>query len=488
MFVMSAISFYTSRVVLQTLGVSDYGVYNVMGGVIGMLGYVNSLLTGGTARFLTIGLGEGDMAKLKNTFSTTITLTVVSAAIVLILGETIGLWFMNTELNIPHERMGAANWVYQCALLSTCLAIMQSPFTASIVSHERMSVYAYMSMLDGVLKLLIVYFLIVFDYDKLKLYAVLMLATHVIDIVLYRIYCYRNFEECSVGLSFDPQLFRRMFSYSGWNMVGAFAGILANYGVNIITNTFFGTLVNAARGVTTQVLGIVNQFYSNFQMASNPQITKYYAQNKYEELANLAINTSKYSAYLLLCIIIPLGVNIEGLLRLWLHEVPEYTTIFIRCSMIYSLVIATKSPLGTAIHATGRMKAPNLSTALINMCVFPLSYLAFKMGAHPAWAYIIHSTTSFICMGVDLFITKRYINFPVWKFLSKSVVWVVIMTFACLIIPVTALYFIGNETFLATFASGFIAAVSTSAIIFFIGIPKAMQNQVLIKLKLKRNE
>lgn len=220
-----AIGLYTSRIVLKTLGVSDYGVYNVTGGLITLLAYVNTILAGGTSRFLTIALGQKDLAKLKLTFSTTVTLSLVSSVIVLVLGETVGLWFVNTHLNIDSSRMEAANWVYQCALLSATLTITQMPFSASLISHERMNVYAYMSILDVIMKLLIVYVLLFFNVDKLKLYATLMLCVNFLNILIYRWYCIKRFEECSMQFGFDKNLFKNMFAYSSWNMIGSLSTI-----------------------------------------------------------------------------------------------------------------------------------------------------------------------------------------------------------------------------------------------------------------------
>lgn len=265
-----AIGLYTSRIVLKTLGVSDYGVYNVTGGLITLLAYVNTILAGGTSRFLTIALGQKDLAKLKLTFSTTVTLSLVSSVIVLVLGETVGLWFVNTHLNIDSSRMEAANWVYQCALLSATLTITQMPFSASLISHERMNVYAYMSILDVIMKLLIVYVLLFFNVDKLKLYATLMLCVNFLNILIYRWYCIKRFEECSMQFGFDKNLFKNMFAYSSWNMIGSLSTLLIDQGINILINMFYGTIVNAARGIAMQVNNIVRQMYSSFQMPCRP--------------------------------------------------------------------------------------------------------------------------------------------------------------------------------------------------------------------------
>lgn len=476
MVVMMLVSLYTSRIVLDALGVSDYGIYNVMGGIIGMLGYANSLLAGGISRFLTIGLGEGNDNKLRSIFSTTLSITLISSSLVLVLGETIGLWFLNNEMNIPADRMLAANWVYQCALISSCMTIIQSPYAASIISHEKMNVYAYMSLFDAIIKLLIVYLLVIFCYDKLITYAILLLLANILNIVIYRVYCIRQFHECSSQkLSLDKTFFKEMLSYNSWNMVGGLAGVLANHGINIIVNIFFGTVVNAARGIANQVQTLFNTLYGNFQMAANPQLIKYYAQKDMHGMHNLAINTSRYCGYLLLCAVVPAAVNIDGLLGIWLKEVPPYTADFSICCMIYSLSMAIDAPLGNSIHAVGKMKWPNLSTALVNMCVFPMTYIAFSFGGHPAWGYILHICSVLICTGIDLFMVKRFINFPVTRFINNAIlpVWGILLL--TLVIPIIVRSYIGNDSILATIVSFLIALMTTITIIFFVGLPVEMK-------------
>ena len=484
MVVMILVSLYTSRIVLESLGVSDYGIYNVVGGVIGMLGYANSLLAGGISRFLTIGLGEGDINKLKSTFSTTLSISFISSALVLFLGETVGLWFVNTQMNIPAERMVAANWVYQCALTSSCLAIIQSPYTASVISHERMNVYAYMSLFDAMIKLLIVYLLVMFSYDKLITYTILLLFANILNIIIYRIYCLRQFHECrSLKLTLDKSLFKEMFSYNSWNMVGGLAGVLANHGINIIVNIFFGTVVNAARGIANQVQTLFNTLYGNFQMAANPQLIKYYAQKDMHGMHNLAINTSRYCGYLLLCAVVPTAVNIDGLLAIWLKEVPPYTADFSICCMIYSLSMAIDAPLGNSIHAVGRMKWPNLSTALVNMCVFPMTYIAFAFGGHPAWGYILHICSVLICTGIDLFMVKQFINFPVMRFVNSAILPVWGMLLLTLVIPIISRYYIGNGSLLATTCCCSISLVATLLTIFFLGLTSYMRVKLVKKAR-----
>lgn len=477
------VTLYTSRVILNALGVSDYGVYNVMGGVIGMLGYVNTLLAGGTSRFLTIELGKGDINKLIKTFSTTQTLCIISAGIIIFLGETIGLWFVNTHLNIDPGRMNAANWVYQCALLSSALTIIQTPFTASIISHEKMSIYAYMSIFDALIKLSIAFALTIYNHDKLKLYALLMLVANIVNIVIYRIYCIKNFKECTISLSIDKTIFPKLFSYSSWNTIGALAGVLINYGTNILLNIFFGTIINAARGIAQQVNSVIQQFYSNFQLASRPQIMKYYAQNDLQNMFNLIRNNSKYSAFLLICFIIPIGVNIDGILLLWLGQIPEYTAIFVKLALIQTLLSAIDAPIGMGLHSVGRMKLPNLSSACLNILAFPLTYIAFKAGGSPTWGYIIMIIILPLVLIIDLSILKHYTGFNIKIFIIKVIIPILFAILLGITLSLLIKYLLPeNHIWYITLINCTLSFIMTAIAIFFIWIPRNLKKIILNKV------
>lgn len=483
MAVVMLVSLYTSRKVLEILGVSDYGIYDVMGGVIGMLGYANTLIAGGISRFLTIALGEGDLAGLKKLFSTTLFMSILSAFLIFILGETIGLWFVNTQLNIPYGREGAAIWVYQCALVSSCLTIIQSPYTASVISHEKMSIYAYMSILDSSVKLLIVYLLIISGYDKLKTYGFLLFMANLLNVIIYRQYCVKKFDECTSRIGFSKDIFKRILGYNSWNMIGGFAGILTNYGVNIIINIFFGTTVNAARGIATQVSTIVRSLYGNFQMAANPQIYKYYAQQNFQEMFKLVINTSKYCTYLLLCIVIPVCINASGILNIWLHEVPPFSTVFVQLSMIYILVCSIDAPIGISIHAVGRMKVPNLSTALVNLCVFPMTWLAFKLGGQPQYGYVFMIFSMIVCLMIDLYIVKSYIDFPVTTFLKKCLLPITIISISCTLISYIIKECVPEIPIWGVLLSSSLSVVFIFIFIFFFGLSQDVRKMIMSKVK-----
>lgn len=483
MMVTVLVGLYTSRVILKTLGVSDFGVYNVMGGIIGMLGYVNTLLAGGTSRFLTIGLGKNDMPRLKMIFTTSFTLCVSSALLIIFLGETIGLWFVNTHLNIDPARMGAANWVYQCALLSAALMVIQTIFTASIISHEKMSIYAYMSILDVVFKLGIVFMLLWFDFDKLKLYALLMFFVNAIVFTVYYLYCRFNFEEIKLRLSLNRELFKEMFSYSSWNMIGGFSGVLNNYGINILLNIFFGTVVNASRGVALQVNNLVQQFYSNFQMASQPQIMKYYAQGKIADMSHLIINNSKYCSMILLCPIVPIFIYVKQLLQIWLGTVPEYCPSFVRITLIYTFLCSIDAPVGMGIHAVGKMKLPNCTTAIMNLLIFPIVYIVIKLGGNPVVSYSFTVIALPINLCIDLLIMRSYTGFPISSFIRQALIPIGYISVVGIVIPVM-LFFVFPNTVLFVILKCILSALYVALMIFFFGLSKSMKGKILTKLKM----
>ena len=365
------VGLYTSRVVLNTLGVSDYGIYNVVGGIVAMLAFLNSAMVAASQRFISFELGAGNIEKLKKVFCTSVSIHIALAGIIFLIAETIGLWFVNIHLNIPIERMEAANWVYQCSILTLLLTVVSVPYNSCIVAHEHMKAFAYVSIVEAVLKLLIVYLLLLGNFDKLILYAILVVVVALIIRIIYGIYCKRHFEECTYRFVFDKQLLG--FSFK-------------DQGSNIILNLFFGTTVNAARGIALQVNGIISNFSNNFTMALNPQITKQYAVGDVEASVKLVYAGCRYSFYLLLLIAIPVMINIDYLLQLWLGTVPEYTSQFLMLALITALIDVMDRPLVTALQATGRIKVFQIVIFIIVLCELPLAYIILHYSGKPYWA------------------------------------------------------------------------------------------------------
>ena len=415
-----AVALFTTRVVLDTLGASDYGIYNLVGGVVGLMGVVTSLLSQGTSRFITIALGKNNFEGLKHTFSASVTIHLLLAAIILVIGETVGPLIVN-GLNIPVDRIGAAQFVFQLSLLSSIVGIVQSPYNAAIVAHERMSVYAYISIWDVVAKLSIVYILTIIDVDKLKLYSLLFFFVGIVTAMICRFYSRKHFDECrSIVLRIDNKLYKEILNYTGWNAVGSLAFTMNGQGITILLSSF-GTAVNAARGIAGSASGIVYKFVEGFQIASRPQIIKLCAVGDYVAMNNLITQISRFSSYLIGIIGIPLFLEMDFVLQIWLKEVPAYTVVFTRLTLIQFLIQSMDFPLGTGIHAVGKMKLPNITSSFIYMIILPISYIAIKSGASPEVAYVMIVAVYPMAMLMDLYIIKKYTGFKVCQFLLSVV-------------------------------------------------------------------
>lgn len=480
MIISLCVSLITARVVLKVLGVNDYGLNNVVAGFVSMLGYFNSLLYSATSRFLTVELGRNEKDQLKKTFSACLTIHLIIAIITILLGETIGLWFLNNKLVIEPGRLFAANVVFQLALFSLALSIMQAPYGASIISHEKMSIYAYMSIFDVVMKLLVVFLLLYCSGDKLILYSVFYFIVNIINIVFYRIYCIRSFEECSLVFGFDKKLYKDIFNYVGWNSLSGLAFMMNGQGVNVLLNLFFGTVVNAARGISGSVCGYLTKFVSNFQVAVNPQVMKYYAQNDIWQMNHLTKNNSKYSLYLVILMSLPVIFETKYILHLWLGVVPEYTVFFIRVSIIILMIQAIDYPIGNAIHAYGKMKLPNLTTSLIYMLALPFSYVFMKLGADPTIAYISLSLVYPCALVCDLWILHKYSGFNRMDFLVDVIFRGLFIICLSVIIPYLIYVLMDSSIYRLLFII-ITSIISSAFFIFYIGMNKIMRKKVVGK-------
>lgn len=414
-----AVGLYAARIVLQTLGASDYGLYNVVGGIVTMFTFLNGTLATGTQRFLTFALGEDDPQKLRDVFSTASYLHVLFAVIILIISEIVGLWLLYNQMQIPDGRMDAAFWVFQFSTMAAMVAIVRVPYTSSLIAHEKMDIYAWVSIYDAVMKLVIVYLIQVVDTDKLILYAFLFFLVHVSTALIYILYCRNKYEECRMFRCFNKDTFREIASFSGWNIFGCGAVALQGQGVNILLNMFFGTIVNAARGIAFQVNSIILQFVNNFQTAVNPQIVKLYAAGNKSEMIKLMINNSKLAAYLLLILAIPVFIELEFVLEIWLGEYPDYTPIFLRIIIVQSLVQTMTRPIVMGLHATGRLKMPNLTAGIILLMILPVCYLLLRLGLSPVSVFVVNVIPWVLETFIDSFWLYKFIDFPIGKFYKE---------------------------------------------------------------------
>lgn len=435
MLLMMGVTLYTSRIVLNTLGVVDFGIYNVVGGVVVMFSFLNSAMSSATQRFLTIELGKNDYDQLKKVFSMNVNIHAVIALIILILAETIGLWLLNAKLVIPVERMNAANWVYQFSILAFMLTVMGVPYNAIIIAHERMNVYAYVSIIEVVLKLIIVFALVWFSYDKLKLYAILIFCVAVIVWVIYKSYCKRNFSESHYVFFWDKSLYKTLMNFAGWNIFGNLAHVAAGQGVNILLNIFFGPVVNSARGIAYQVNGAVNGFVRNFQIALNPQIFKSYAADNRMYMHQLIFQGSKYSFFLLLFITLPILIETETVLRWWLKIVPEYTILFCRLVLINTLIDCISGPLMTAAQATGKIKKYQAVVGTVLLLIIPISYVFLKQGLPPEITLYVSISISIMALFTRLFIISPLVKLSILEFIRIVLARVLLVSVVSVVFP-----------------------------------------------------
>ena len=482
MFITLAVALYTSRIVLEKLGVVDFGINNVVAGMVSMFTFLNGTLASGTQRFITFALGEGDKRKLCETFSTTF---VIHFALSVLIGVVIllgGLYFLNGRLVIPAERMEAAYWVFYCSVMTVVLNITQVPYMSSIIAHEDMGVYAYMSIFDAVAKLGVAYALIVADIDRLKLYAVLMALVQVCDMVFYRLYCIRRYEECRVRKIFDKRLAKEVLGFSGWNIFGSTAVLLNNQGFNMLLNVFYGPVLNAARGISNQVNGVASQFVNNFQTAVNPQIVKYYANGETAEMNRLIYNNARFSGLMVLYIIVPLMVELPFVLGIWLGKYPDETVFLTRIILLQTLITSMTRSVVMGNHATGKMKMPNLLAGSVLLLSLPLSYLLFKLGASLHTVMVITLLPWLAEAFIDVSLLKKYAGISRRVFYVRS--YGVIIPLG--IVMIAPLVFISSEMeqgWLRFVLNMAVSAVWGGLLVFRFGLTPHMREAMMRKVR-----
>jgi O-antigen/teichoic acid export membrane protein len=404
------ISLYTSRVVLATLGVEDFGIYNVVGGFVVMFAFLNAGMVQASQRFLSLEIGRKNHFQLKDVFATTLSIHFLLAIIFLISAELIGLWFLNVKMNIDSSRMVAANWVFQCSILAFVVNIISVPYNATIIAQEHMKMYAYVSIIEVSLKLLIVYLIQIVSYDKLIVYALLQFLIAIIIRIVYGEYCRKKFIECQFRLLYNKDLFHEILSFATWSFVGNIGFTFRNQGVNVLINLFFGTAINAARGIAYQVSAQISGLVSNFQMAIIPQITKRYAAKEIDSMLDIVFKGSKYSFFLLYIIALPVIFKTPYILQLWLGTVPAHTIEFLRLVLIVALIDSTAIPLGKAIDSTGKIKLFQISIAFIMLADIPLSYLLLRMNVDAYFVMYVAIFTSLAGLFIRLFFLKKNIQ------------------------------------------------------------------------------
>lgn len=482
------ISLYTSRVVLSTLGVDDYGVYNVVGGFVSMFAVISGALSSSISRFITFELGRGNTEKLNRIFSTSVNIQLALGILILVLGETIGVWFLNTQLNIPTERIYAANWVLQCSLITFIINLISVPYNAAIIAHEKMKAFAYVSILEAVMKLAIVYVLLIFSIDKLILYAVLNVIVSIVIRFVYGVYCNRNFGECRYHLIYDKALLKEMTGFAGWNFLTNGAYILNTQGVNILINMFFGVAVNAARGVATQVDAAIMQFVNNFTTAINPQIIKSYATGEKDAMFKLICRGTKFSYFMLLFFAIPFICEADMILSLWLGEVPPHATTFLRLTVLASMANILGNAQYTACQATGKIKKYTIIITSIGCLVFPVTWLLYKCGLPVESTYYVFIIIYLTLDVTRLFLMRSMLHFPIKMFVRDVFGVIIVVTLAAVILPLVIQYLLPS-TWFRLFVTLAVSTISVATCVYFIGLSqseKCMINSSIRKFIMKK--
>jgi O-antigen/teichoic acid export membrane protein len=430
------VALFTVRIVLDVLGIIDYGIFNVVGGIVTMLGFLSGTMAGASQRFLAFEIGRNDKVRLKKMFSVTLTIYVFIAFVVLIVAETFGLWFVNHKMVIPPDRIEAARWVYHFAVFSFVMTIITIPYQSVIIAREKMNIYALIGIIEVVAKLLIVYLLVLISFDKLKLYAILAFSTTTIITLIYRIYCKKNFEEATFKLSKDWSIFREISSYAGWNMIGSIANIFRTNGVNILLNLFYGPIVNAARGISFQITSAMNNLILNFYMAVRPQITKTYASGDNKYFIKLVFQSSKFSFFLLLLLTMPLIIETHFILELWLRKIPPNVILFTRLMIISLLIETINNQLIAALQASGKIKHYQITISLMLLLILPVSYLLFKFKAPPESTFYVSIGVVLLYFFPQILIVKKVIQFSVKSYFSQVIIPIITVTIISYILPV----------------------------------------------------
>ena len=418
LFVMG-VSIFTSRIILDALGIENYGIYNVVGGFVSMFSVLSGTLTAASQRFIAYELGK-EKPNIKNIFSTTLNIHIILTFITIVLFESFGLWFLNYKMNISPERITAANWVFQCSVATFCINLISIPYNAAIIAYEKMSAFAYISIFEVSAKLATAYLLYIIKYDSLITYSIFMLSIAICLRVIYGWYCYIHFTDCKYSLSLNRKTFQDMLKFSGWNFIGSTASVMNGQGINLLTNIFFSVKLNAARGIASQIDYAINTFVMNFTMALNPQITKSYAAKDFSNVNKMIILGSKYSFFLFWVICLPVLFNTEYILSVWLNEIPEYTSLFIKYAIIYSLCQSLSQCLYITMLATGQIKKYQIIVGSLSLLAFPIAFIFFRIGLPCEYGYISMIICSIACFIVRLYLLQSMItDFSVSKFLLK---------------------------------------------------------------------
>lgn len=476
-FITIVVALYTSRVVLSTLGEVDYGVYNIVGGVVILFSFIQNAMATATQRFLNFEMGCGDDKSVNRVFSASMTVYIVIALFILILSETVGLWFVNNKLNIPADRVVAAHWVYQFSIFTTCANIVRIPYHATIIANEKMSFYAYISIVESVLNLLIVYVLLIISTDKLILYSCLMLSVKAVVTLCYKIYCNRAFSVSRYHMFWDKGIYSKLVSFSGWSLLGSSATVGATQSINILLNLFYGVVINAAMGIANQVQVAISSLITSFQTAFSPQLVKAYAAGEYKYFVTLLMQASKYSFFLSFIVILPLIICSEQVLMLWLGDVPKYSIQFTQLILIYQLIDSISLPTWFGINATGNIKRYQIAVSILLLINIPISYLLLKLGFSPFVPVAIRVLINLFVFLLRVFYLNTLVRLPISRFVKE----VLLYSLAVVIIssPLPIIVNINTQGVLSLFATVVTSIICVGVAIFMVGMTKVERDKII---------
>ena len=474
------VTLYTSRVILNALGVEDYGIYSVVGGFVTMFAIISNSLSAAVSRFITFELGKGNVSKINDVFCTSVIIQVIIALIVFALSETLGVWFLNTQLDIPSDRLYAANWVFQFSLITFVVNLISVPYNATIIAHEHMSAYAYMSIIDAVLRLLIAFLIMISPIDKLVFYALLMCLASVLMRLIYGLYCKKHFAECKFRWVLKKNLLKEIFGFAGWNFIGAGSGVLRDYGVDVLLNIFCGPLVNAARGISMQVFSAVRVFSSSFTTALNPQITKSFAEGNKEYTFKLVFQGAKLTYWLLYLVSLPIILEAPAILQFWLGVVPEYSVVFVQLVLIYGLTEAISYTMITLMLATGNIRNYQIIVGGCQLLNFPLSYILLKLGVSPEYTFVVSILIALGSLLLRLLMLKRMVGLPVVDFLNRVVLRVILVSLVSLLPPMLLIFYV-EPSLLRCLYTASLSAVSVLFFALVIGCSSSERKFILNK-------
>lgn len=483
MIFLMAISLFTTRVNLQALGVDDYGIYNVVGGIVALFAILSQSLSSACSRFLNYEMGRGRQEQLKKVFSTSMTIQIVLAIVIAILSDTIGYWFLNTKMVIPVDRLSAANWVLQFSILTFCINLIGVPYNATIIAHEKMSAFAFISIYEGVAKLLVCYLIMVSTIDKLILYAALLCFIQVTTQLIYWGYCTKHFYEAKYNFSYDKNMMKEMFSFTGWNYIGASSMIIRTHGGNILINLFAGPTINAARGIANQIKNAVTGFTYNFMIAVNPQITKSYASKDYQYMNTLVSKSAKFSLFLLFLLTCPIMLNVDYILSIWLKEVPEATDDFAVLTLVFAICESLSSPLITTQMATGKVRNYQLIVGGINLLNIPISYFLFLVGFPPIFFLIVAIVLSIVCLFARLILVQKNAGLQAYNFIKDVLVRGGITCVFAIILPLIH-HLLTNPSFINFIANSLLCIICTSVSVYCFGC--SSYERLLLSSKIKK--